>query len=69
MWTKPLPFVIALRVLYLTNWTQHEPKRYSRTEPAIFENATSALKVEHMSAVQLGLIKTTKNNKQTGDKH
>lgn len=50
------------RVLYLTNWTQHEPKRDSRPEPAIFKNATSALKVEHMSAVQLGLKK--QKNKQ-----
>lgn len=51
---------MAHRVLYLTNWTQHEPKRDSRPEPAIFQNPTSALKVEHMSAVQLGL----KGNKQ-----
>lgn len=46
--------VIAHRVLYLTNWTQHEPKRDSRPKPAIFQNAASALKVEHMGAVQLG---------------
>lgn len=51
------------RVLYLTNWTQHEPKRDSRPEPAIFKNATSALKVEHMSAVQLGLKKNQKKNR------
>lgn len=49
-------------MLYLTNWTQHEPKRDSRPEPAIFQNAASALKVEHMSAVQLGLNK--QNSKQ-----
>lgn len=56
--------VMAHRVLYLTNRTQHEPKRDPRPEPAIFQNATSALKVEHMSAVQLGFLK-----KETGVKH
>lgn len=53
---------MAHRVLYLTNWTQHEPKRDSRPKPAIFQNAPSALKVEHVSAVQLGLKK--QKNKQ-----
>lgn len=62
MWTKPLSSVTAHRVLYLTNWTQHEPKRNSRPKPAVFQNAASALKVEHMSAVQLGL--KNKENKQ-----
>lgn len=45
---------MAHRVLYLTNRTQHEPKCNPRPEPAVFQNASSALKVEHMSAVQLG---------------
>lgn len=50
-------------VLYLTNRTQHEPKCDSRSEPAIFQNTTSALKVEHVSAVQLFFFKK-RNNKR-----
>ena len=38
---------------YLANGTQHEPKRDSGPEPAIFKNTTCTLKVEHMGAVQL----------------
>lgn len=38
---------------YLANGTQHEPKRDPGPEPAIFKNPTSALKVEHVGAVQL----------------
>lgn len=64
MWTKPSSSVMAHRVPYLTNWTQHEPKCNSRPEPAIFQNTTSALKVEHMSAVQLGWEKKKKKKKQ-----
>lgn len=39
---------------YLANGTQHEPKCDPGPEPTIFKNPTSALKVEHMSAVELG---------------
>lgn len=43
----------AKLILYLTNGTQHEAKGDSRSEPAILKYAASALKVEHMGAVQL----------------
>lgn len=43
----------AKLILYLANGTQHEAKCDSRPEPAVLKYAASALKVEHMSAVQL----------------
>lgn len=44
---------MAKLILYLANGTQHEAKGDSRSEPAVFKYAASALKVEHVSAVQL----------------
>lgn len=44
---------VAQVTFYLANWTQHETKSDSGPQPAIFKNATSALKVEHVSAVKL----------------
>lgn len=43
----------ALATSHLANGTQHKPECDSGPEPAVFKDTTSALKVEHMSAVQL----------------
>ena len=52
--TELIPEVREAQVTsYLANWTQHETKSDSGPQPTIFKNTTSALKVEHVSAVEL----------------
>lgn len=43
----------CLMTSHLTNWTQHEAECDPGPQPTVFKNTTSALKVKHVSAIQL----------------
>lgn len=50
---------------YLANWTQHEPKSDPGSEPAVFKNSSSTLKVEHVCAVELGTKQSIEHTLRT----